>query len=72
MEHRYVIDYTLDGQKESLEVITDSEALTPEEAQKRVRAAAKPYGKTDIDNIKVVSVRSAKVIDTDPETSASE
>jgi hypothetical protein len=31
MEHRYVIDYTLDGQQESLEVITDSEALTPEE-----------------------------------------
>jgi len=72
MEHRYVIDYTLDGQQESLEVITDSEALTPEEAQKRVRAAAKPYGKTNIENIKIVTVHSADVIDTDPETSASE
>lgn len=72
MEHRYVIDYTLDGQKESLEVITDSEALTPEEAQKRVKAAAKPYGKTNISDIKIVTVHSADVIDTDPSTSASE
>jgi len=72
MEHRYVVDYTLDGQKESLEVITDSEALTNEEAVKRVKAAAKPYGKTDVTNIKIVTVRSANVIDTDPETSASE
>ncbi len=72
MEHRYVIDYTLDGQQESLEVITDSEALTPEEAKKRVKAAAKPYGKTTIENIKIVTVQSAEVIDTDPETSASE
>ncbi len=72
MEHRYVIDYTLDGQQESLEVITDSEALTPEEAQKRVKEAAKPYGKTNVENIKIVTVHSAKVIDTDPETSASE
>lgn len=72
MEHRYVVDYTLDGQPESLEVITDSEALTPEEAQKRVRAAAKPYGKTNIENIKIVTVHSADVINTDPQTSASE
>jgi hypothetical protein len=72
MEHRYVVDYTLDGQQESLEVITDSEALTPEEAQKRVRAAAKPYGKTNIENIKIVTVHSADVINTDPQTSASE
>lgn len=72
MEHRYVIDYTLDGQQESLEVITDSERLTPEEAQKRVKAAAKPYGKTNIENIKILKVRTADVIDTDPQTSASE
>ncbi|GGY83135.1 hypothetical protein GCM10011613_30000 [Cellvibrio zantedeschiae] len=73
MEHRYVIDYTLDGQKESLEVITDSEVLTQEEAQKRVKAAAKPYGKTnEVSDIKIVTVHSADVIDTDPATSASE
>ncbi len=72
MEHRYVIDYTLNGQKESLEVITDSEALTPEDAHKRVIAAAKPYGTMDVADIKIVSVHSADVIDTDPETSASE
>ena len=72
MEHRYIVEYTLDGQQESLEIITDSETLTREEAQKRVFAAAKPYGKTDIENIQIVSVHSAKVIDTDPETSASE
>jgi hypothetical protein len=72
VEHRYVIDYTLDGQQESLEVITDSEALTTEEAQKRVREAAKPYGKTNIENIQIVTVHSADIIDTDPETSASE
>ena len=72
MEHRYLVEYTLDGQKESLEVITDSETLTQEEAQKRVFAAAKPYGKTNIENVEIVTVHSAKVIDTDPETSASE
>ncbi len=72
MEHRYVVEYTLDGQKESLEVITDSETLTQEEAQKRVCAAAKPYGKTNVENVEIVTVHSAKVIDTDPETSASE
>jgi len=73
MEHRYVVDYTLDGQKESLEVITDSEALTNEEAQNRVKEAAKPYGKTNkVSDIKIVSVRSAEVIDTDPQSSASE
>jgi len=73
VEHRYVIDYTLDGQQESLEVITDSETLTQEEAQKRVQAAAKPYGKTNsVENIRIVTVHSADVIDTDPETSASE
>jgi hypothetical protein len=72
VEHRYVVDYTLDGQRESLEIITDSEILTQEEARKRVYAAAKPYGKTNIENIQIVTVHSAKVIDTDPETSASE
>lgn len=72
MEHRYVINYTLDGQQESLEVITDSEALTLEEAQKRVKAAAKPYGKKKVENINIVTVQSADVIDTDPQTSASE
>lgn len=73
MEHRYVVDYTLDGQRESLEVITDSETLTQEEAQKRVREAAKPYGKTnEVHDIQIVAVHTAKVIDTDPETSASE
>lgn len=72
MEHRYVIDYTLDGQQESLEVITDSETLTPEDAQKRVKAAAKPYGKTNITNIKIVEAHSAEVINTDPQTSATE
>jgi len=72
VEHRYVIDYTLDGQQESLEVITDSETLTPEDAQKRVKAAAKPYGKTNITNIKIVEAHSAEVINTDPQTSASE
>lgn len=72
VEHRYVVDYTLDGHKESLEVITDSEALTPEEAQKRVKDAAKPYGKTNVANIRIVTVHSADVIDTDPQTSASE
>ena len=72
MEHRYVIDYTLDGQQESLEVIIDSEMLTPEEAQKRVKEAAKPYGKSNVENIKIVTVHSAEVINTDPQTSASE
>lgn len=72
MEHRYLVEYTLDGQKESLEVITDSDTLTQEEAQKRVCAAAKPYGKTNVENIKIVTVHTAKVIDTDPATSASE
>ena len=72
MEHRYVIDYTLDGQQESLEVITDSEMLTSEEAQKRVKEAAKPYGKSNVENIKIVTVHSAEVINTDPQTSASE
>lgn len=72
MEHRYVIDYTLDGQQESLEVITDAEALTLEEAKKRVREAAKPYGKTNVENIKIVEAHSAEVINTDPQTSASE
>jgi len=72
MEHRYVVDYTLDGQQESLEVITESEALTQEEARKRVEAAAKPYGKTNIENIKIVEAHSADVINTDPQGSASE
>jgi hypothetical protein len=72
VEHRYIIDYTLDGQQESLEVITDSETLTQEDAQKRVTAAAKPYGKTNITNIKIVEAHSAEVINTDPQTSASE
>jgi hypothetical protein len=72
MQYRYVVDYTLDGQQESIEVITDSEALTHEEAERRVKAAAKPYGKTTIEHIKIVTVRSADVIDTDPETSTSE
>ena len=45
MEHRYIVHYTLDEQEESLEVITDSEALTFDEARKKVEAAAKPYGK---------------------------
>lgn len=72
MEHRYLVDYTVDGQKESLEIITDSETLTHEEAHKRVYAAAKPYGKTNIENIQILRVHSARVIDTDPETSASE
>jgi hypothetical protein len=72
MEHRYVINYTLDGQQESLEVITDSEALTLEEAQNRVKEAAKPYGKKKVENINIVTVQSADVIDTDPQTSASE
>ncbi|RYY77133.1 MAG: hypothetical protein EOO52_06525 [Gammaproteobacteria bacterium] len=72
MEHRYIVHYTLDGQDESLEVITDSESLTFEEARKKVEAAAKPYGKTDIENIKVVKVDVADVINTDPQTSASE
>jgi len=72
VEHRYVIDYTLDGQQESLEVIIDSEMLTPEEAQKRVKEAAKPYGKSNVENIKIVTVHSAEVINTDPQTSASE
>lgn len=72
MEHRYVINYTLDGQEESLEVITGPEVLTPDEARKRVEAAAKPYGKTNIENIRIVEAHSADVINTDPETSASE
>ena len=72
MENRYIVHYTLDEQEESLEVITDSEALTFDEARKKVEAAAKPYGKTNIENIKIVKVDVAHVINTDPQTSASE
>lgn len=72
MEHRYLIDYTLDGQQESLEVITESSILTEEEARKRVESAVKPYGKTNVTDIRVVKEKVDHVIDTDPETSASE
>jgi len=72
MEHRYIVHYTLDEREESLEVITDSKALTFDEARKKVEAAAKPYGKTNIENIKIVKVDVAHVINTDPQTSASE
>jgi hypothetical protein len=72
MEHRFIINYQLDGQPESLEVITESEDLTPDEARKSVETATKPYGKTNVENIEVVKVKVAEVIDTDPATSASE
>jgi len=72
MEHRFIINYTLDEQEESLEVITESETLSLEEARARVKTAVKPYGKTHIENIKVVKESTAENIDTDPETSASE
>ncbi|RYE30755.1 MAG: hypothetical protein EOP48_31805 [Sphingobacteriales bacterium] len=72
MEHRFVINYTLDDQPEALEVITTSASITPEEARRRIEEATKPYGKTDISNIKVVKTEVSENIDTDPETSASE
>ncbi|MET0357482.1 MAG: hypothetical protein ABW044_11945 [Cellvibrio sp.] len=72
MEHRFIVHYTLDEQDESLEVITENESLSFEEAKKKVEAAAKPYGKTNIGNIKIVKVDVAHVINTDPQTSASE
>ncbi len=72
MEHRYIVHYTLDGQDESLEVITDFEPLTFDDARKKVEAAAKPYGKTTIEKIEIVKVEVADVINTDPQTSASE
>ena len=72
MEHRYIVHYILDAQDESLEVITDSESLTFDEAKKKVEDAAKPYGKTDIQKIEIVKVEVADVINTDPQTSASE
>lgn len=72
MEHLYLIEYTLDGLQETLDVLTESETLTQEEAHKHVEAAVKPYGKTNARNIKIIKIRSAEVIDTDPQTSASE
>jgi len=72
MEHRYIVHYSLDDQNESLEVITQGDSLTFDEAKKKVEAAAKPYGKTNIENIQIIKVDVADVINTDPQTSASE
>jgi len=72
MEYRFVVNYTQGEQQESLEVITESPHLTLEEAEKRVEAATKPYGKTDVSNITITRSDVAENIDTDPETSASE
>ena len=72
MEHRFIINYTMDDQTESLEVITDSENLSAEEARKRVEVETKPYGEKIISNISVAKVDTSENIDTDPETSASE
>ena len=72
MEHRYIINYTQNDQPESLEVITESAILTPDEAQKHVDLATKPYGKTQVGNIEIIKTDVSDNIDTDPETSASE
>lgn len=72
MEYRFLINYTSNGQPESLEVITESSQLSVGDAQKRVEAANKPYGKTDIGSIQVKRIEAAENIDTDPATSASE
>lgn len=72
MEHRFIVHYKLDDQEESLEVITENDSLSFDDAKKKVEAAAKPYGKTDIENIRIEKVDTAHVINTDPQTSASE
>lgn len=72
MEHFYIVKYFMDGQEESLDVVTKLGILTQEEARKRVEAAVKPYGKTYNGEIKIIKMESADVIDTDPQTSASE
>jgi hypothetical protein len=71
VEHLYLIQYTLNGQQESLDFLSQSETVSEEEVLKKVEAAIKPYGKTKAENIRIIKVHSADVIDTDPQTSAS-
>lgn len=72
MEYRFVIHYTVDGQQESLDVITDSPNLTQEDAQRRVKEKTKPYAPKEIKNVTVQKLEQSDNINTDPETSASE
>lgn len=72
MEHRFIINYTMDDQTESMEVITESTTLTADEARKRVETATKPYGQKTITDVTIAKVDTSENIDTDPETSASE
>lgn len=72
MEHLFLIQYTLNGQPESIDFLSQSATVSEEEVLKRVDAAIKPYGKVKAENIRVIKVHSAEVIDTDPQISASE
>jgi hypothetical protein len=72
MEYRFVINYEVDRQQESLDVVTDSSNLTQEEAQRRVYEKTKPYAPKEIKNISVRKLEQSDNINTDPETSASE
>lgn len=72
MEYRFIIHYTADKQKESVEFISESPQLTQEEARKIVEKKLEPYRTKSISNIFIVQTNEAEKIDTDPETSASE
>ena len=72
MEYRFVIHYTGDDQKESLELITESPQITQEQARKAVEKKVAPYGIKNIANIFIVKTDVSENINTDPETSASE
>ena len=72
MEYRFVIHYTMDGQPESLNVVTDNPTLSQEEAEKRVKEATKPYAPKELGDIRVNKLEQSDKINSDPETSASE
>jgi len=72
MEYRFVINYTVDGQQESMDVITESSNLTQEEALRRVKEKTKPYAPKEISDITIRKLEQSDHINTDPETSASE
>lgn len=72
MEYRFVIHYTMDGQPESLNVVTDTPKLSQDEAERRVKEATMPYAPKVLGDITVTKLEQSDNINSDPETSASE
>lgn len=72
MEYRYVIHYVVDGQPETLNLVTESPELSPAEAQRRVEEKTRPYAPKTIGKIIIAKQEQSDNINTDPETSASE